>query len=263
MSDFYRELIKYRIMLENKIFAGEGFLENANEGYLSCNIKAGNVRYYLKGNSKNQKPRYLSAKDSDLVYELAQKKYYRQLLPIMKEEKLILDSLVNLLNKCEKEKCYSEAREFRKSLIKPEFKTPEDNAADWLAIETNRKEINPDAKTFLSRNGESVRSKSEKIIADELLFRDIPYKYESELKLGSITIYPDFTVLNKRTGKIYYLEHLGMMDNTEYYSGVLKRLSLYSQNDIYIGDRLLLTYESSHYPINSFQLNHIIDEYLI
>jgi len=52
---------------------------------------------------------------------------------------------------------------------------------------------------------ERVRSKSEKIIADELYRCNIPYKYEMPIQLKSqnkiVTVYPDFTVMNKCTGK--------------------------------------------------------------
>ena len=209
MADFYSELFSYSDMLKKKIIAARTFLNEAPDGYLSCNLKDGKVRYYLKENAPSP-----SSKTS-------------------------------------------------KCLIDPEFRMPEDNVKDWLTKETNKKEMSQDVKTVTTRNGENVRSKSEKIIADEFLFRDIPYRYEAELILGGKIIYPDFTVLNKRTGKEYYLEHLGMMDNTDYYNGVVRRLDLYSQNGIFIGDKLLLTYESSYYPVSSSQLNHLIEEYLI
>ena len=266
MADFYSELFSYSDMLKKKIIAARTFLNEAPDGYLSCNLKDGKVRYYLKENAPNTSSKtssYLSSKNTELIHNLAQKRYYQQLLPIMEKEEIMLNRLVEELKENKKEKCYSDAKDSRKCLINPEFRMPEDNVKDWLNIETNKKEMSPDVKTVTTRNGETVRSKSEKIIADELLFRDIPYRYEAELRLGGKTIYPDFTVLNKRTGKEYYLEHLGMMDNTDYYNGVLRRLDLYSQNGIYIGDKLLLTYESSHYPVNSTQLNHLIEEYLI
>lgn len=266
MADFYRELFSYSDMLKKKIIAARTFLKDAPEGYLSCNAKGGKVRYYLKENASkpsSKKSSYISLKDRELIHNLAQKRYYQQLLPIMEKEEILLNRLIEELKESKKEKCYSGIKEIRKCLINPEFRMPKDNAKDWLNIETTKKEMSPDVKTITTRNGEKVRSKSEKIIADELLFRDIPYRYEAELRLGDKTIYPDFTILNKRTGKEYYLEHLGMMDNTDYYNGVLRRLDLYSQNGIFIGDKLLLTYESSYYPVSSSQLNHLIEEYLI
>ena len=287
MADFYRELISYCGLLERKIRVAEDFLRSAPEGYLSCNCKNGKVRYSWKEGGvgaaqkkhasktehtseaehapvrKKQEVKYLSASDSATVHSLAQKRYYQQLLPVMFDEKKLLDNLIRELDKNKKERCYSDANEYRKALVKPEFCMPEDNERAWINVECEDKEMKPEVKTVRTRNGESVRSKSEKIIADELLYRGIPYRYEAELKLGGVSIFPDFTVLNSRSGKEYYLEHLGMMDNADYYGGVIRRLDLYAQNGIFVGDRLLLTYETSHYAINTAQLNHIIEKYLM
>ncbi|SFH72967.1 hypothetical protein SAMN04487830_106120 [Pseudobutyrivibrio sp. OR37] len=61
-----------------------------------------------------------------------------------------------------------------------------------------------------------VRSKSEKIIADALEKYNVPYQYEPMLELGYNTIYPDFVVLNLRTRKTVYWEHLGLVSDIEY-----------------------------------------------
>ena len=61
-----------------------------------------------------------------------------------------------------------------------------------------------DNTEYYTYKGERVRSKSEMIIANELFRNNIPYKYELPIELENwnkkVTIYPDFTVLNKRTG---------------------------------------------------------------
>jgi len=69
----------------------------------------------------------------------------------------------------------------------------------------------------VSRDGEPKRSKSEVIIANELLSADIDFEYEAPLegKDGSVR-YPDFTIEDFATGKVYYWEHCGMLDVPEY-----------------------------------------------
>lgn len=74
-----------------------------------------------------------------------------------------------------------------------------------------------DALVFATERGEYVRSKSEKMIADKLFMLKIPYKYECPLQCNRGKVfYPDFTLLNVSERKVYYLEHLGMLDNPEY-----------------------------------------------
>ena len=58
---------------------------------------------------------------------------------------------------------------------------------------------------ILTENGERVRSKSEKILADYFYRQNILYKYEKPLYLkGYGTVYPDFTFLSSKTGKEIY-----------------------------------------------------------
>ena len=164
MADFYRELITYRDSLARKIEGAEMFLANAPSGYLSCDVTNGKLRYRQKeyGPGRNKKVNYISADDSSLIHELAQKRYYQQLLPIMEKEKGLVDRLVCELDELKKEKCYSDANDYRKCWLKAEYCMPEDYEAMWLARECNHKEITMDVRTIKTRNGENVRSKSEK-----------------------------------------------------------------------------------------------------
>ena len=109
-----------------------------------------------------------------------------------------------------------------------------------------------------------MRSKSEKIIADTLERRRIPYRYECPLELkGKRIIHPDFTVLNKRTKKEYYWEHLGMMDDKEYVVNAIKRLESMIQNGIFPGKKLIISVETKALSINISLIESIIKEYLI
>lgn len=85
---------------------------------------------------------------------------------------------------------------------------PDDAFAEkWLEEhrEMARSQPNPFLKAhdFLTMNGEYVRSKTEKIIADLLYHLGIPYVYECPLQLSDGKVYPDFTILNKRTRRVY------------------------------------------------------------
>ena len=48
-----------------------------------------------------------------------------------------------------------------------------------------------------------MRSKSEAMIAMSLYVQKIPYRYECELKLGSITLFPDFTIRHLKPEKYF------------------------------------------------------------
>jgi thymidine kinase len=69
---------------------------------------------------------------------------------------------------------------------------------------------------YLTENGDLVRSKSEWIIADKLKAAGIRYQYEQPLMLGGIERYPDFTIRDDDSNKIWYWEHNGMLKDDEY-----------------------------------------------
>jgi len=83
-----------------------------------------------------------------------------------------------------------------------------------------------------TERGEMVRSKSELLIADKLYSRKIPYQYEASLKLGSDTRYPDFTIVDDNTGKTFYWEHLGMLEDPVYEERWRRKLELYKREGI-------------------------------
>ena len=46
---------------------------------------------------------------------------------------------------------------------------------------------------------------------------------------------PDFTVINKRTGKMFLYEHLGKMDDENYVASNMRKLDLYEKNGYLLG----------------------------
>lgn len=117
---------------------------------------------------------------------------------------------------------------------------------------------------FVTDRGEHVRSKSEKIIADLLNRKGIPYRYEQELYLKGLGyVHLGFTILDVRKRKIIFLEHLGKMDDPEYAVENLKRITFYELNGYMLGDQLLITFETSETPLNTEALEKMIDHYFL
>ena len=111
-----------------------------------------------------------------------------------------------------------------------------------------------------------VRSKSEVIIADRFYKAGIPYRYEQLLLLDKKTMlryYPDFTILNKRTRKIIYWEHLGKLGDQDYCAENLNKLEDYARHGIIQGKNLILTYECDGKPLSTTMLDILIKEYLL
>lgn len=107
-------------------------------------------------------------------------------------------------------------------------------------------------------------TKSEKILADFFFRRNILYKYEKPLYLkGYGTVYPDFTFFSKRTGQEISWEHEGMMDRQEYARSAVRKIESYQKNEIYPGDRLILTFETEQSVLNSNIIERLVNKYLL
>ena len=101
-----------------------------------------------------------------------------------------------------------------------------------------------------------VRSKSEVIIANILYHneKDILYKYERPLEVAENgrqkIIYPDFTILNRHTGRITYWEHAGRIDDPYYANEFVKKMNTYMANDLLIGRDVVVSVETQNTPLD-------------
>ena len=96
-----------------------------------------------------------------------------------------------------------------------------------------------------------------------LFVNKIPFRYECELQLGEIFIYPDFTIRHPKTGEIYYWEHFGRMDDSKYNKNVPSKLQLYISNGIIPSIQLITTYETIENPLSSEKVESLIREYFL
>lgn len=242
------------------------------EGHLRISNNGNKIQYYLRkdsGGSKISKEKKQQEKDKRGTYirknqmrficDLAQKDYNNKIrIPVQKQLKQV-EKLLQNYEPNELENIYKNMKWYRKELINPIILSDEMYAEKWINEEYKRKEMKEIQAEILTENGEKVRSKSEKIIADKLKLMGIPYKYECPIYLkDGVCIYPDFTVLNKKKRKIYYWEHCGMMDDSQYCENTLRRIRQYERNGILIGDKLILSSETKKLPLNV----KIIEEYI-
>lgn len=122
---------------------------------------------------------------------------------------------------------------------------------------------------YLTERGELVRSKSEWIIADKLHAAGIDYQYEQRLLLGGIERFPDFTIVDDDSGRVWYWEHNGMLSNVEYRKRWERKLMAYRQQGILpisegVGDNgtLLVTEEKEGSGLDATEIKKNIDAIL-
>ena len=227
-------------------------------GKLRIQKKGNSVQYYhvkseqlSQSNSEQRNQTYIPKKNITLARNLAQRDYDNKLLQEIDNRQKSVNKFLKEYPQKGLESTYEELNDYRKKLIHPIIETDEEYEKIWMNTPYVRKIVGEDIPEIFTENGERVRSKSEKMIADKLKQLGIPYRYEASLKLGrSNILHPDFTVLNVRKRKEYYYEHFGMMDNPEYIEKVMKRIELYEKNGIFPGDKLLFSWETMAMPLN-------------
>lgn len=227
------------------------------QGKLSC---AGNGKYYKWYRIIENRRVYIPKKKRRLAQQLAWKKYLSRVLEDkIKEKNAIQFYLSHHFNppKAEELLQISEYRE----LLSEYFCPLEEELEHWSKEDYERNKKYPEHLIHCSSSGNMVRSKSECLIDTMLYMKRIPFRYECALDLGEVKIFPDFTIRHPQTGKVYYWEHFGMMDNPEYAQNACSKLRQYVAQGIIPSQQLITTYETREKPLNAKEVERIIEFY--
>lgn len=245
-------------------------MAKAPEGSLTYQVRDGRVIYYHQTKlpkGKSWKKEYIRKSKLDEASELAKKAYYQNL-------RLVLNKQLNVLETFESEyeydaikQVYNRLPDERKSLIEPYNNEIVKMINAWKQEKYEPNMSYSENLIYDTEKGDKVRSKSELIIANTLYqYADvIDYKYERPLELRTkdgknIVIHPDFTILNKLTGRITYYEHAGRMDDPKYAAEFVKKMNLYTYNNIIHGRNLVVTFETAVIPLDIGILRNIIQK---
>ena len=242
-------------------------LVNTPEGNLRITTSGKHAQYMhcMKDNGIYKKQgKYLKKEDIPLVKALAQKTYDQKIKRLVEKRLKQIQTIIKDYSDNEIENIYIKMISTRQNLVNPVEKTWDQVVSDWKSIPYLEKEFREGTPEIYTKKGERVRSKSEKLIADTFYDMGIEYKYECPLKLkGYGTVYPDFTILSKKTGKEIYWEHDGRMDDPQYSEQAVKKINSYISNGIFPGYRLILTFETTKVVLNDRIIKIMIDNYLM
>jgi hypothetical protein len=131
---------------------------------------------------------------------------------------------------------------------------------EWMNSPYERNLKYPEHLTQKVSSNQYVRSKSEAMIAKVLKQNKIPYRYEAKLLLDDVEIYPDFTIRHPETGQLFYWEHFGLLDKTDYVKNMHSKLQLYTSHGLMPGINLITTYENKDNPL-TFEMIEMLAKY--
>lgn len=225
-------------------------------------IHVQNGKYHQWHQSDGHIKKLIPKKNKELARKLAIKKFLSyQLEDLVNEKRAIEYYLRHHRDDVGKaESLLSNDSEYRE-LLSPYFKTKSKVVQEWLQepFEQNT-QYNENLK-LKSMSGNIVRSKSEVIIDTLLYINKIPFRYECALKLGKKKIFPDFTIMHPKTGKIYYWEHFGKMTDEDYIRKTCAKIQLYSLHGIVPDVNLIMTFETPEYPLSAEDVMEVIEKY--
>ncbi len=266
MGNFKMEMEQQLNTLDKLIEISNSNLNKMNKipaEYLCTSGSAGNFQYYHK-DPATKKRKYISKKDLAKIRDIIQKEYEMKVNRTLYQQRKRLDSFIRNYDINSITDIYESIGKAKQCLINPIIAPTEIFIKQWHEEYSPAQNSYPMKFSFDTDNGEIVRSKSEKIIADALLKRNIPYSYEPRLSFHqSISKCPDFAVLNVRTRKTWFWEHLGRLSEAEYAIDAFDKLILYERNGIVLGQNLIITMETKEIPLDIKQIQKLIEYYLV
>lgn len=224
-------------------------LKHAPEGDLRLSHYRGKARFY-QSKIPDVKDKYLGDEELALRAALAQKKYDLRAKEVLEQE-------LKAMKQMEKKQLltiqdvYDFLPKEVQELVEPHVLPDDEYIKRWL--EEMRR----------GASGEDFKSRIELIFDQYYEKHDIPRVYEPALYLeGYGPARPDFAVLNVRTRKMYYHEHLGIMDAPDYRADNMRKLRSYHKSGYYEGINLIVTMESDGRMIDYKEMEQLILTYL-
>lgn len=237
-------------------------LECAPEGTLRLSKSNSYIQYY-HCTEENKIGKYIAKGKEELVRKLAQKSYDEKILRLAEKRISQIDRILKDYEDDEMEQVFCKEHIERQHFIQPIEPTWEEKLKEWKMTEYQGKGFGEDCPMILTERGERVRSKTEKIMADFFFRNGIEYKYECPIYLKGLgNIYPDFTFLSKKNGTEIYWEHNGMVDDAAYARNMVRKIQAYENNGIFVGEKLILTYETEKEILNTKKIAQLAERYL-
>lgn len=256
---FHKHISQTSQQLREQILSLQKKIDTYPKGHLICCHDGTRCKWYLSdGHTRQLIPKSKRA----LAELLALKKYESCILQELQQEKKAQDTYLRLHPTIKKSEHLLTLPGYA-DLLSSHFQPLSQELADWMSSPYEQNQRHPEHLLHKTPVGHCVRSKSEAMIDSLLYTNKIPFRYECLLILDNISFYPDFTIRHPQTGKTYYWEHFGMMDDPTYCKRTASKLQLYLSHGIIPSIQLITTYENQQNPLTMETIQKIIDHYFL
>jgi len=257
----YERISQEHQRLQQKINSLQEELQNYPAGHLVCCHQGTRCKWY---HSDGHTRTYIPKTNRSHAEQLAVKKYLECLLKDLSSE---YDALRSYLKKqqsapSQSDKLLNEIPAYSE-LLSPYFKPISQDLQEWQDAPYEKNPNHPEHLIHKASGRRMVRSKSEAMIDMILYSHRIPFRYECALYLDGHPLYPDFTIRHPHTGKIYYWEHFGLMDDPFYAKSAASKLQLYISHEIIPSIQLITTYETKEHPLSIEVIQKTVEHYFL
>lgn len=265
---FERDVTRRIEFLQKVITQAKKELKHVPEGSLRGFSHRKSWQYFHRISAQDKRGTYIRKKDINLAFRLGQKEYDLKVIRSAEKELKLLLPLQAMQQGTAIETVdhiYEKLPRWHQAVVTPLEGYSDTFIKSWIAIKYKGKSFSPDdSSEYYTFKKERVRSKSESIIANTLYRYGIPYHYELPLELkGYGVIYPDFATLSIRRGKVIYWEHLGLIDDENYSRTAFLKIADFERNGIFLGDSLIITYETKAHPLSTKLIEQRIHQYYL
>lgn len=221
----------------------------------------GHYRYSLRSKDTDGKyhETYLPNSRKTFIKDCCEAYYLRKVIPALEREIKTLKTYGKHYQPQKKIEAYENLPAGIKQNVNPICKSNKEICQQWESAKFDGNTFpNKNEGQYITKKGESVRSRIELIVADILFDLGIPYRYENKLNLQTGAIYPDFTILHPKSLEIYYIEIFGMMDNPEYEQAAFSKISKYVSSGKYAN--LIMFFDHKYAPISPASIKQVLAE---
>ena len=226
----------------------------------------GNYRYTRKIRSETgvYKELYLGQDHYKEAFQIAEKLTAEQRLCDLQKHLELLKTLFQLQKTESQEASFLRRHPGIASLLAGTPGLINEQANAWKHTAYNRNQKYPEQIRYPTViPGLLVRSKSEADIISRLEHYGVPYHYDEICSIGNTELAIDLLCINTTSGKFWYWDHRGMMDQENYVNKTLYCESQYYKAGFIPWINMIVTTETKEHPLDIQWVDTIIQYYLL
>lgn len=222
----------------------------------------GKTELYIR-TKNSRKERYVNNKLLAEAQVIAQKMIARKKLEDIIPKINAIENLLSVLKQESVSEAYLQKHPWLSQLL-PQRRSNSDKMSAWKNEPYDRNMSHPEKIIYPTVIPNLfTRSKSESMIVSRLEFFGVPYHYDENQYIDGVRLAMDFICINVNTGKKWYWDHRGMLDDKSYIEKTLYCEGHYLNAGIISGINLIVTSETASHPLDVQDVDQMIQDYLL